>query len=213
MTMRLIALSVFTVLCLQRAAAEDLLGQVGIYYSFEQPPSPAVFSQLQTEFQRVLLPTRLPVQWRKVGAAKAEEFRDIFIIHFHGSCSMETQPGDERGLSSDQRSLGATQMSNGQILPFADIKCDSLRRFLKVSSEADATGSEVFGRALARVALHELYHMVTASGFHGGTGIGRAEYSRANLTGPRLVFGKNESERLRSWAATERPANTPATGQ
>jgi len=199
--MRFIALSVIALLCAQYAIAGDTPSQIGIYYSFEQSPPAAVFSQFQAEFQLILAPIGLPVQWREISGAKSEEFRDIFVIRFHGSCSLKGEPDEDRGLNPDERSLAETQVSNGQVLPFADVKCDSLRRYLGFAPLATTAGGDVFGRALARVAAHELYHMMTASRVHHRIGIARAEYSRGNLTAPRLVFGVKESQWLRSWAA------------
>lgn len=162
---------------------------VALYYSFDQPPSAALFSELQTEFNNIVSPSDIPVEWQQIGSAGGREYRDIFVIRFHGACTLT---GDKSAAANtfDDRVLAETQVSDGRVLPFADVHCDLLRRFI------GNAGESVIGRAIARVAAHELYHMLTESTSHCRHGIAQAEYTREDLTGPTFRFAPRETELL-----------------
>ncbi len=170
-------------------------GNVALYYSFDQPPSERFVSELRTEFTRILEPAGIPVEWRELGLDLAGEFTDIFVIRFHGSCSLGKDAAPDSRLGSDELSLAETQVSDGRVLPFADVRCDRVRRYL--SASANFQSEAILGRAVARVAAHEMYHMLSGSAGHRGRGIARAEYSKTDLLAETFDFGPRESALLR----------------
>ena len=202
-----------TLLCLagSAAAVADSSPQVALYYSFDSPPPPAVFAQIQTELGRILDATDLQVKWREMGASSYEEPGAIYVMRFHGSCRAPML-GSLKGLGSlgpDERSLAETSVSDGKVLPFADVWCNRVQKYLGVRVGGDVA----MGRALARVAAHELFHMMSSSTAHAGNGIACAEYSREDLTARRFLFGRGETEWLRTWAGSRnaiRPTPVPS---
>ena len=81
--------------------------------------------------------------------------------------------------------LGWTHISEGAILPFADIDCDGIRSFLQaglLGARAD-TEKSMYGRAVGRVLAHELYHIFANTQHHGAGGVGKATYTVDNLLG------------------------------
>jgi hypothetical protein len=201
MLIRLVALGALAGACACAA-------QIGIYYSFDSEPPPVSFSQLQSELSRILEFGGVTVEWRNIATREPEEFREIFVIRFHGKCSpIDSGLG---WMTPTGRQLAGTQTINGHVLPFADVNCDLLRSYLApVMESMDAEASSAaMGRAMARVVAHELYHMLTGSNTHARNGIARAEHSRDQLTANSFLFAKPEIEWMRAWA-TNQPAEAP----
>ena len=57
---------------------------------------------------------------------------------------------------------------------------------------------EVFGRAVARVVAHELYHILGRTCSHGHSGIARHSLSGQDLVAERLHFDGRDVERLQT---------------
>ena len=189
MIIRLIALGAW-------AAACACASQIGIYYSFDSTPPTASFAQLRLELNRILESTSITTEWRTIGDGEPEEFREIFVIHFHGACTL-TESGKKPAAG---RELASTKTVNGHVLPFADVNCDLLRSY--IAPVAGDSGNAM-GRAMARVVAHELYHMLTGSNVHARSGIARAEHSRDQLTAAAFLFAKPEIEWMRAWANSQ----------
>lgn len=183
-------------LAIPGAAADLRTPPFAIYYSFDQSPAGAVMNEMRTEFARITEPAGLNIQWREIGADTGE-FANIFVVRFHGSCSMEGA-AKEPGLAANERSLGETSIADGHVLPFADVQCDLLRRYLGPGIRGRTDSASVLARAIARVTAHELYHMMTATTSHCRKGVSQAEFSVADLTGSRFEFGAGETEGLRA---------------
>lgn len=180
---------------------------VAVYYSFDQPPARSLVAAMQVEFARIFTtagfePAGVPVEWRAIGDPEDGNFADIFVVRFRGSCSMETGGKPEPALKTSERALARTSVTDGRVLPFAEVECDLLRRYLSPGFRIGAEGEFTMARALARVTAHEIYHMLTGSVRHCAHGIGQAEFSPRDLTADRFVFGANESAWLRNKSAS-----------
>jgi hypothetical protein len=190
MTIRVLALLMIAALGAPAGSPEP---QIGIYYSFDIPPSPAVFEHLQSGLAKILSPADLQVEWHQIGTPPVG-FPEIFVIRFHGNCSPPEFGNHLPQLQPAESSLASTSISNGRVLPFAEIRCDLLRRYLGSRS---AVPMPTFANALARLTAHELFHMLTRSPSHAHTGIAKPEYSRQDLLSFTLPFGNPEADRLR----------------
>jgi len=168
------------------ASAADT--ELAVFYSFDIAPSAHVTADLQTELSRVLAPSRLRVDWRPIGDETPEDFSDLVVIRFRGACV--EAPGEENRTGDNH--LGETEVVEGHVISFADVRCDELRRYLG--------GNGSMGRAMARVAAHEIYHMLTGSVVHGRAGIARAEHSRAELSADTFDFAPTDMAWLKQWA-------------
>src|ERR1700722_4781012 len=96
MKIRLLALSAISALCGLQAAHLPLQppskAPLAIYYSFDTPPPGGVFTELQSELDRILAPASLRVAWRSTNTQNSgvEDFPNIVVFRFHGRCGFET---------------------------------------------------------------------------------------------------------------------------
>jgi hypothetical protein len=124
---------------------------------------------------------------------------ELAVISFKGRC-------DTAGLvrrAATPGPLGWTHISDGSILPFSDVDCNGVRALLQSDLlSLPATGRDAaFGRALARVLAHELYHIFADTTHHGSCGIGKEAYTARDLLAGSFRFENRESKALRNGKA------------
>ena len=150
---------------------------------------------LKAEVDSIMRPSGLRFTWRKLPAAGYSEVSvELAVITFKGRC-------DVTGLSphgSDPGPLGWTHISDGVILPFAEVDCQSLRGFIQRRLlRMPAVGREAaYGRALGRVLAHELYHIFANTTRHGSCGVGKSKFTAEELLSPEFQLAEGESSAL-----------------
>jgi hypothetical protein len=94
--------------------------------------------------------------------------------------------------------LGQTQVADGQVLPFADVRCDSIRQLIarELIHQRPQNREDVLGRAMGRVLAHELYHIVLRTTSHGRSGLAREAQSSYDLTADHDDFAPADERRL-----------------
>src|SRR5207249_8535361 len=102
--------------------------------------------------------------------------------------------------------LGRTHVTDGQVLPFSEVNCDRIRAFLSqaLMPLAPQDRNEAFGRAVARVLAHELYHIITRTALHGSSGVARAAYTVPELMAGDFYFEKADLRALGACRVTHR---------
>jgi len=191
-------------LCLMLAALpafgehrENPLAPIALYTQFEREPPPAVFDALQHEVDSLMAASGLRFTWRDLRAARGDSVSvELAVISFKGRC-------DVAGLSphgSNAGPLGWTHISDGAILPFADIDCQGIRGFIQKQLLAVPVESreEAYGRALGRVLAHELYHIFAKTTRHGAGGAGKSKYTVQDLLSTDFQFDACESLALKT---------------
>ena len=182
------------------AQPRGVLAPIALYSEFEQAPSKAVKAALIDELGSIMTPLGLRFEWRDLRAPRDEEPAvELAVISFKGHC-------DVAGLlprSTSPGALGWTHISDGEILPFSDVDCDGIRGFLQHSLLLlpPAGREEAFGRALARVLAHELYHIFADTTRHGSCGIGKEAYTVRDLMASDFRFENRESRALKNGKA------------
>jgi len=170
---------------------------VRLYTSFQQTPPDAVLDSMQEELANILGPLGVVFEWRSLALATGNEVSaELVVIHFKGRCdALNLEPVD--GIPGP---LGWTHMSDGEILPFTDVNCDGIRLFMQRELLAlPATERQAaYGRALARVLAHELYHIFARTTRHASWGIAKPAYSARDLLAPKLQFERKEGALLRA---------------
>jgi hypothetical protein len=191
---------------------------IALYTSFEQSVPPAVFQSLQDELDGLMEPATMHLEWRSLNSVTGSEVSsELAVVKFLGRCDVE-------GLSmkpGHPGALGWTHVSDGIILPFADVDCDRIRTFVQKELMFVHTSEreEVFGRAVARVLAHELYHIFTQTAHHGSDGVGKSAFSVQELLSDDFQFHGKEAGMLKTIAARVNPdpavrastASSPAT--
>jgi hypothetical protein len=167
-----------------------------LYTQFQAEPPQAVAEALQAAVDNIMQPIGLRFEWRSLSEAHGDEVTsELAVITVKGRC-------DTTGLgmrSKVEGALGFTHISDGQILPFAELSCDRLRNFVQgelvVMPMEDREAA--LGRALGRVLAHELYHIFANTTRH-GAGVSKESYTVRDLTCDDFQFQHKESLMLRA---------------
>lgn len=208
--------------CLAAFANAAEVPSIAVFMDFESEPSSASVAEMQQEVSAILKPSGLALDWRMLNDRRPDEsFQDLVVVRFRGSCQMRNPSLDsELGPSVVGAALASTQISDGRILPFSDVECDRVRRYIApgINSGDEQKRDSIYGKALGRVLAHELYHIFTGTSEHAQSGVARSFHTRKDLTAKQFVFTPRETETLHEvkWRALlagegERP-NVAATG-
>jgi hypothetical protein len=189
------------ILCLTLGAVPALGGErttdapLALYTEFQQTPPDSVLDAIQDELDAILSPAGLQFSWYSLAEAGSRVSTQLAIIHFKGECTAE----DLRPEVAYPGPLGWTHISNGEIIPFIDVNCEGIRLLVQreLLGMPARVRETVFGKAVARVLAHELYHLLANTTAHAGSGIAKAYYTAEELVGPSLQFSKKECEKLR----------------
>jgi hypothetical protein len=176
------------------------LAPIALYSEFRQQPPAAVRAALGSELESIMAPLGLRFEWRDLhGPQLGEPAVELAVVSFKGRCDVSGLVG----RASAPGPLGWTHISDGSILPFSDVDCDGIRAFLQSDLLAlpAAFREAAFGRALARVLAHELYHIFAGTTHHGSFGIGKEAYSARDLLAGSFRFEPRESKALKSGKA------------
>jgi hypothetical protein len=171
------------------------LAPIALYTEFQQQPSASVQESLQTEVESIMAPMGLNFNWLELANSDGKQVAvELAVIKFKGRC-------DVSGLiahDSNSGPLGWTHVSDGVILPFADVDCSSVRGFVQkeLLFSHPEEREQLFGRALGRVLAHELYHIFANTKRHGSEGVGREFYSVHDLLSSDFQFQARESMAL-----------------
>lgn len=134
---------------------------------------------MRAELRELLLPAGIDLVWKNMSERKAGETFDLVAVSsFEGSCASA-----EVVSPLPAPTLADTSIANGRILPFFRIDCSRLVGMLPSGFQP-----VVLGRALARIAAHEVYHIVARTAEHEKSGIAKASLSSQELAANRLEF-------------------------
>ena len=180
-----------------------VLAPIALYTNFQQEQaSETLLTAMQEELSGIMAPMGLRFEWRSMKDANGSNVAaELAVVTFKGHCdSARVSP-----RRAESGPLGWTHISEGAILPFADVDCDGIRSFLQsgLLGIRPADREEWFGRALGRVIAHELYHILANTQHHGSEGVGKAAYSVQNLLSDDFQFGEKESLALLTSKAHE----------
>ena len=167
-----------------------------LYTDFQSEPPKAVREAMREELESIMSPIGWPIEWSPMPRTTyAEMSVTLAIARFRGMCDVaDLAPG-----SNPRTVLGSTNVTNGRILPFADVDCDAIVSFL--GSVLTCVSVEkrriIFGRAVARVLAHELYHILAMEEGHTASGLGAAAFCAQDLVARQFLFGRKEVQKLR----------------
>lgn len=170
---------------------------IALYTQFQHEPPAAMFQAMQDEVETIMAPMGASFEWRSLDLVTGSEVStQLAVVKFVGRCqSTGYDPQSQTGGA-----LGWTHVSDGVILPFSDIDCDGIRRFLQVGlmGISGKSREEAYGRAVGRVLAHELYHIFANTTHHGSNGVGKGIYSVTDLLSHDFQFEERESDALRN---------------
>lgn len=168
-----------------------------LYTEFQVRPPDPVRAAIEQELDSVLGVTGWPIVWKLLPAPRDTVSVRLTVVHFRGACDLKDTT---KYYPSFRSVFGATYISDGNIIPFADIYCGAIRAFL-----ADALrdvnvkqGEWLFGRAVGRVLAHELYHVLANEKTHGANGIAESGFTQYELLADNFRFSPKDVRKLRA---------------
>jgi hypothetical protein len=191
-----LALAALPALCASSQSVAVTVAPVTLYTDFQQAVPQAVVEALRDEVDSIMSPMGLRFEWRPLSEFRSEKVSAaVAVAHFEARCDVsglvmrENQPG----------SLGWTEISDGTILPFTHVDCERVRTFLqtKLLGYHPQERERAYGRALARVLAHELYHVFGDTPKHAARGAAKQEYSVEDLLGADFQFHERQTRALR----------------
>lgn len=176
---------------------ETPLAPIALYTQFQEQPPVAVADALRAEVSSIMAPSGLRFTWRDLLAVRGSDVSvELAVITFRGRC-------DVAGLTpyrSDSGPLGWTHISDGVILPFAEVDCKAIRGFIhtELLTVPVPNREEAYGRAVGRVLAHELYHIFANTRRHASWGVGKSHFTVNELLSADFQFEARESLALKT---------------
>ena len=156
-------------------------GPVTLILQFEAQHSEPSVNEMKRELQNLMRPSGVELSWRSLDEISSKDsFPSVVVVTFHGTC--QTKPFASP-LPTDPVALAYAHVSNGTVIPFADVECDRVRSSL--TSTPGARSDLLFGRALGRVLAHELHHIIGQTRAHTQQGVSRKSLSARDLIADR----------------------------
>jgi hypothetical protein len=177
--------------------AEGFGPSLTVLLDFREAASRESLGEMQREVQQLLQPAGLRVELKlKSEVRSGDSFNDLVLVRFNGNCGAPVDPIliDERGP------LAFARTNAGQVLPFSEVACDSVRRAVEAALWGGQRNyrEELFGRALGRVVAHELVHILARTEVHGKSGVFKPSLSGDQLISDHLELSPGDARRLRA---------------
>lgn len=164
---------------------------------------------LQSELERVLAPAEIKPAWRSELTEENEFGEEIqvplVVGSFRGDCSVDAMAN----LGTiPARTLAESAVSDGRILPYFQLDCTRILRTLAPTLQHLSVPfrAEIFGRALARVMAHEIYHILSQTKDHDTSGLAKSQLSLEDLTSRHLDLSPSSLDRMRTSFSASRPS-------
>ena len=172
-------LFIFPVFAEEQPAAYDTV----VIVNFPSPSYSGFWPALKSELERSEKPKLLTGSVRRITRdefQKGMEFKRGYQILLQGDCRMAAPSS---GQDQPRGPLGWVLMVNDQIQPFVYVDCDRVRQTLHrdLRDKTTAERRRILARAVSRIVIHEMTHIVTQSPLHGASGLQKAHVSSSDL--------------------------------
>lgn len=170
-----------------------------VYLKSEGTTSSAVVANMMRELGGLMRTAGFHIEWgdwKNPGASP--ENADLAVVVLRGACSASSLESSEQ--SKNTQVLASTAVANDQVLPFSWIDCRSLGQFLgpSMAHESAVRRDYVYGRAMARLMGHELYHILAHTTEHTQAGVAKERFTTADLLGDQFNYEGEALFRLHS---------------
>jgi hypothetical protein len=171
-----------------------------------QPSGPV--AQMKRDFAGLMRTAGYRVSWRTPETGAGDDAAFLAVAELNGTCAVTAGYAGSDRPATGGISLATTNVTDGQVLPFTSVNCTALTRSLAPAllKTAAAQRDFLFGRAMARVLAHEVYHILTGSTEHARSGVARSCFSTADLLAEQFTFETATLARMHA-----RPESAPAS--
>jgi hypothetical protein len=175
----------------QSAASTDAALVVYLKNGGTQPAAP--LAEMKRELSALMHQAGYSVQWRSVDADRSEDAVTslLAVLELNGVCGIASGYPETEPSAALFTSLATTTVTDGHVLPFSSLNCTALSRSVSaaLAKDAGARRDFLYGRAMARVVAHELYHVLLRTTEHARSGVGRSCFTTGDLLGERFDAG------------------------
>ncbi len=167
-------------------AAADLV----LYVRTVSPQSSRVTEIMKRELAPLMVTAGYRVEWRESRGKFESTAATLVVLQLEGDCAASSGSSAPESAAAESRTLASTAISDGTVLPFSTIHCAPLSRVLwpLVGQEGGARREFLYGRAMARLLAHELYHILVNTRDHDRDGIAKSHFTPADLVTERFAF-------------------------
>jgi hypothetical protein len=167
-----------------------------VILDFRGAHSDSSILEMERESGSILKTTGLKLDWRMRDDAPRNAYPNLVVMTFNGACKFDptARVYDELGP------LANTKTTNHIIQSFGQVDCDHVIGTARSAMfGADYAHADMLvGRALGRVVVHEIVHMLTQSAQHGRDGVFKESLSGKQLIAPSLPLSAMDVGRLMS---------------
>ena len=174
-----------------------------------QPSGP--LSYMKGELASLMRSAGYRLEWRdEKGAGRTSTAVELVVLELRGVCGASSDGLSDKSPIENLASLAATAVSDGEILPFSWVNCDTLTRMLApaLRGQGAAQRDFLYGRAVARLLAHELYHIILNTPEHGRDGVAKECFAVSDLLTGHFEFEQTVLARFHH-SPTEHEASGP----
>ena len=146
----------------QPAASTDAALVVYLKNGGSQPAAP--LAQMKRELSALMHQAGYSVEWRNPDGDRSDDAGSplLAVLELTGTCGMAPGYPEMEASAAPYTSLATTTVTDGHVLPFSSLNCTALTRSVSAALAKDAGAQRdfLYGRAMARVVAHELYHVL-----------------------------------------------------
>lgn len=174
-------------------------GRLTIYLEKIESTTAATAAVIRSEVAATLETAGVDVRWHD---GRGEVPGRLAVIRLTGSCLPVFAPIVSVGgfVPRSAEALGLTHVTDGKVLSFAEVRCDQIRKYageaIIRSTHSAFERETMLGRAVARVAVHEIYHILLGTTKHGKSGIAKSSQTPEQLIAARLNFAPREEQAI-----------------
>jgi hypothetical protein len=183
--------------------------ELAVFLKTSPGQSSPTLEYMRTELADLMQGVGIRLKWQDPAApVPPTGFPMLAVVQLTGVCAIPRDSFRATGIVGDGESLASTAVSGGHPLPFSSVDCGRLTNFVgpSLTGLPPACRDMLFGRALARVIAHELYHALVATVAHSRDGLSKEGFTAQDLLGASFHFDEPAAANL------ERRAEDAAVG-
>ena len=148
------------------------------------------------------------VEWRDHGnSTETDGF--LTVLELRGVCETPDHRADESVLTGAK--LASTAVTDGRILPFSWVNCETLTQFLTpvIMDQPDERREFLYGRAMGRVVAHELYHILSNEPGHEEDGVAKPSFTTHDVLADQFNFNHATLAKFQAGPAPAAATDSP----
>jgi hypothetical protein len=157
---------------------------------------------MKRELAPLMLSAGYRVEWHDSRGRHETTAGALVVLDLHGVCGIPAGRFTPDAPTGQTRALATTAVSGQTVLPFSSINCAELTRMLAptIAREAGGRRDFLYGRAMARLLAHELYHILANTRDHDRDGIAKPDFNFTDLLTERFEFERTTLAKLQRQA-------------